>query len=341
MWAGLPTCLGSLICLGGGFTHWVFFFLVNCELVKRCLVTLTQDEQAATELAQIAGQFVDKEESSVDPSSSSKGDDLLAMMDDLWPCCVVLVRWSDMFIVGVLFPDNSVWWQSFCLRQNSIICHFELGSYLWLFKEGSCSLLIWKRPHISWCVSRFSSMPPFCKSQTGMYFSSLRCVNLLHLSASFFRCVWLNVISVVSDACCSVPVGSAQNRPRTQTLRQKWLNANERAQVSVKVVKCMLMCSALHLNGWQLDINITYCSNSPPNDTCDFMIPIKNLNLSVCTPLHSLFWQKKRLKNNCCSHSSLCSWCLGWNIPVNTQLESNIFSCDSFLITLTLWFFFF
>ena len=61
----------------------MFFFLVNCELVKRCLVTLTQDEQAATELAQIAGQFVDKEESSVDPSSSSKGDDLLAMMDDL------------------------------------------------------------------------------------------------------------------------------------------------------------------------------------------------------------------------------------------------------------------
>ena len=51
--------------------------------MKRCLVTLTQDEQAATELAQIAGQFVDKEESSVDPSSSSKGDDLLAMMDDL------------------------------------------------------------------------------------------------------------------------------------------------------------------------------------------------------------------------------------------------------------------
>uniref|UniRef100_A0A3Q3WZ29 Uncharacterized protein n=1 Tax=Mola mola TaxID=94237 RepID=A0A3Q3WZ29_MOLML len=42
-----------------------------------------QDEQAATELAQIAGQFVDKEEPPDDPSSSSKGDDLLAMMDDL------------------------------------------------------------------------------------------------------------------------------------------------------------------------------------------------------------------------------------------------------------------
>ncbi|XP_053189876.1 protein OSCP1a [Scomber japonicus] len=41
-----------------------------------------QDEQAATELAQIAGQFAEGEEMPENPSSS-KGDDLLAMMDDL------------------------------------------------------------------------------------------------------------------------------------------------------------------------------------------------------------------------------------------------------------------
>uniref|UniRef100_A0A8C4DKS1 Organic solute carrier partner 1a n=1 Tax=Dicentrarchus labrax TaxID=13489 RepID=A0A8C4DKS1_DICLA len=41
-----------------------------------------QDEQAATELARIAGQFAEREEESDNPSSS-KGDDLLAMMDDL------------------------------------------------------------------------------------------------------------------------------------------------------------------------------------------------------------------------------------------------------------------
>lgn len=43
---------------------------------------LIQDEQAATELARIAGQFADQEEQAETPSSS-KGDDLLAMMDDL------------------------------------------------------------------------------------------------------------------------------------------------------------------------------------------------------------------------------------------------------------------
>lgn len=43
---------------------------------------LIQDEQAATELARIAGQFADQEEQAGTPSSS-KGDDLLAMMDDL------------------------------------------------------------------------------------------------------------------------------------------------------------------------------------------------------------------------------------------------------------------
>ncbi|XP_059206422.1 protein OSCP1a [Centropristis striata] len=41
-----------------------------------------QDEQAASELARIAGQFAEGDESPKD-QSSSKGDDLLAMMDDL------------------------------------------------------------------------------------------------------------------------------------------------------------------------------------------------------------------------------------------------------------------
>ncbi|CAF92641.1 unnamed protein product, partial [Tetraodon nigroviridis] len=45
-----------------------------------------QDERAAAELAWIAGQFTDKEEHPGDPPSSSissKGEDLLAMMDEL------------------------------------------------------------------------------------------------------------------------------------------------------------------------------------------------------------------------------------------------------------------
>ncbi|KAG8005370.1 Protein OSCP1, partial [Nibea albiflora] len=41
-----------------------------------------QDEQAASELARIAGQFAEQEEQP-ENSSSNKGDDLLAMMDDL------------------------------------------------------------------------------------------------------------------------------------------------------------------------------------------------------------------------------------------------------------------
>ncbi|XP_042290472.1 protein OSCP1a isoform X1 [Thunnus maccoyii] len=41
-----------------------------------------QDEQAATELAQIAGLFTEREEQPENPSSN-KGDELLAMMDDL------------------------------------------------------------------------------------------------------------------------------------------------------------------------------------------------------------------------------------------------------------------
>ncbi len=44
---------------------------------------MIQDEQAATELARIAGQFAEEEEQPEHPTSSSKGDDLLAMMDDL------------------------------------------------------------------------------------------------------------------------------------------------------------------------------------------------------------------------------------------------------------------
>uniref|UniRef100_A0A4W6CB08 Organic solute carrier partner 1 n=1 Tax=Lates calcarifer TaxID=8187 RepID=A0A4W6CB08_LATCA len=41
-----------------------------------------QDEQAATELARIAGQFAEQQEQPENPSGN-KGDDLLAMMDDL------------------------------------------------------------------------------------------------------------------------------------------------------------------------------------------------------------------------------------------------------------------
>lgn len=43
-----------------------------------------EDERAAAELACIAGQFTDEEEHP-ENSSSSKGEDLLAMMDELRP----------------------------------------------------------------------------------------------------------------------------------------------------------------------------------------------------------------------------------------------------------------
>ena len=43
---------------------------------------LDQDQQAANELARIAGQFSEQQEEPVNPSGD-KGDDLLAMMDDL------------------------------------------------------------------------------------------------------------------------------------------------------------------------------------------------------------------------------------------------------------------
>ncbi|XP_047239038.1 protein OSCP1-like isoform X1 [Girardinichthys multiradiatus] len=45
-------------------------------------IQAVQDEQAASELARIAGQFTDEEEKLENPSIN-KGDDLLAMMDDL------------------------------------------------------------------------------------------------------------------------------------------------------------------------------------------------------------------------------------------------------------------
>lgn len=43
-----------------------------------------EDERAAAELAWIVGQFTDEEEHP-ESSSSSKGEDLLAMMDELRP----------------------------------------------------------------------------------------------------------------------------------------------------------------------------------------------------------------------------------------------------------------
>lgn len=47
-----------------------------------CCFVFVQDEQAATELARIAGEFAEEEEAA-ENTCSSKGDDLLAMMDDL------------------------------------------------------------------------------------------------------------------------------------------------------------------------------------------------------------------------------------------------------------------
>ncbi|KAI3358790.1 hypothetical protein L3Q82_015187 [Scortum barcoo] len=51
-----------------------------CEVIN---IQAMQDEQAATELARIAGEFAEEKERPEHPVSSSKGDDLLAMMDDL------------------------------------------------------------------------------------------------------------------------------------------------------------------------------------------------------------------------------------------------------------------
>lgn len=44
--------------------------------------TFLQNQQANAELAKIMGEFMESEDQS--PSASSKGDDLLAMMDGLW-----------------------------------------------------------------------------------------------------------------------------------------------------------------------------------------------------------------------------------------------------------------
>lgn len=52
---------------------------MRVDIFGFCLI---QDEQAATQLAQIARQFAEGEELPENPNSN-KGDDLLAMMDDL------------------------------------------------------------------------------------------------------------------------------------------------------------------------------------------------------------------------------------------------------------------
>lgn len=73
---------------------------------------LVQDVQASTELARIAGEFADQEELPENPSSD-KGDDLLAMMDDLWLyvlslhfdwiLTVIKVWWNRLFSVRKLY----------------------------------------------------------------------------------------------------------------------------------------------------------------------------------------------------------------------------------------------
>lgn len=57
------------------------FFLVITTLAL-WLVDNFQDQQANAELAKIMGEFTESGDQS--PSASSKGDDLLAMMDGLW-----------------------------------------------------------------------------------------------------------------------------------------------------------------------------------------------------------------------------------------------------------------
>lgn len=53
---------------------------------------LIQDEQAATHLAEIAGLFAEQEEQP-ENVNSNKGDDLLAMMDDLWFYAIHAITW--------------------------------------------------------------------------------------------------------------------------------------------------------------------------------------------------------------------------------------------------------
>ena len=69
--------------------------MVNCRLdccirviqlhVHVFVFALTQDEQATTELARIAGEFADQGVQQAEITISNKGDDLLAMMDNMEP----------------------------------------------------------------------------------------------------------------------------------------------------------------------------------------------------------------------------------------------------------------
>lgn len=62
---------------------------------------MVQDEQAASELARIAGQFAEEEEKEEEEKpekpSNNKGEELLAMMDDLWliysVCGCLMIVW--------------------------------------------------------------------------------------------------------------------------------------------------------------------------------------------------------------------------------------------------------
>lgn len=58
---------------------------------------MVQDEQAALELARIAGQFAEEEEEKPEKPSNNKGEELLAMMDDLWliysVCGCMMIGW--------------------------------------------------------------------------------------------------------------------------------------------------------------------------------------------------------------------------------------------------------
>lgn len=58
---------------------------------------MVQDEQAASELARIAGQFAEEEEEKPEKPSNNKGEELLAMMDDLWliysVCGCIMIGW--------------------------------------------------------------------------------------------------------------------------------------------------------------------------------------------------------------------------------------------------------
>lgn len=63
----------------------LFFRVSLSHNLHSLLVFPPEDEGAAAELAWIAGQFAHKEEHPGEPHSGSKGEDLLAMMDELGP----------------------------------------------------------------------------------------------------------------------------------------------------------------------------------------------------------------------------------------------------------------